>query len=666
VETSRFTAFAALRDPLLLPGALAFAVFVAFGQLDAGWAPTVWYPGALFLLFLAAVTLAFVPAPRPSPVAVAAIGLFAAFTAWSYLSISWAGVKGDAWDGANRTLLYLVVYVLFARLRWRATTASILLGAYALAVAVMGAVALAHAASAADPTSAFLLGRFAAPAGYQNADCALFLTALWPALHLGSSRAVPAPIRALLLAAVGVELELALLIQSRATVVALPLTLLLYLALVPNRARRILFALPPVVATAAVAPTLLHVFTALRDANGVRDAVVDARNAVLVSALVLLLAGFAAAALDRRASLSPRSARVGSRVVGGAFVAAIVVALVAGGVAAGNPAHRLRNAWHQFKHSRGGSSSSYFANGLGGNRYDIWRVALDEFRAQPIRGVGADNFAVGYLRDRRSVEEPLYPHSLELRLLAQTGVVGTLLFAAFLATALVLLVPLGRAPPYERGIAAAALALFAYWLIHGSVDWFWELPGLAAPAFASLGLATGVVARAAPEARKRVFLALPAAALVLAAAVSFALPWLAAKEVQAAAGSWRSDPAVAYRRLDRARALNPLSDRADLVAGAIASRLGDRARMRRSFERALGRNGDNWYAWLELAIVDSLDGRRRAALADLARARALDPGEGTISTVAADVRAGRHVSTAEIDRTLLRQVAVGGTGSRHP
>jgi hypothetical protein len=659
------SAAAVLRDPLLIPGALAFSVFVAFGQLGAGWAPTVWYPGALFLLFLAAVTLAFVPAPRPSPAALAAIGLFAAFTAWSYLSISWAGVKGDAWDGANRTLLYLVVYALFALLRWRGTTAAILLGGYALAVGVVGAVALARAASAADPTSAFLLGRFAAPAGYQNADCALFLIAFWPALHLGSTRSVPAPVRALLLAASGVELELALMIQSRATVVAFPLTLLTYLALVPNRARRILFGFAPAIATAVAGRTLLHVFTAIRDGIGVRDAVVDARNAVLVSALALLVVGLAAAFVDGRVSLSPRASRLGSRVLGDAFAGAIVVAVVVGVVAVGNPAHRLRNAWHQFKHSSNGSTSSYFANGLGGNRYDIWRVALDEFRAQPLHGVGADNFAVGYLRDRRSVEEPLYPHSLELRLLQQTGIVGAFLFAAFLAFALVQLVPLGRAPPLERGVAAAAVALFAYWLIHGSVDWFWELPGLAGPAFASLGLATGLVARAAPEARKPALLAVPAAAVVLAAAVSFALPWLAAKEVQTAAASWRSDPAAAYRRLDRARALNPLSDRPDLVAGAIASRLGDRARMRRSFERALARNRDNWYAWLELAIVDSLDGHRRAALAKLGRAHALDPGEGTISAVAADVRSGRHISTAEIDRTFLREVAVAATGRRH-
>jgi len=164
--------------------------------------------------------------------------------------------------------------------------------------------------------------------------------------------------------------------------------------------------------------------------------------------------------------------------------------------------------------------------------------------------------------------------------------------------------------------------------------------------------------------RRPLLVAVPAAALVCAAALSLALPWLAAKEVQTAARSWRHDPAQAYRRLDRARSLNPLSERADLVAGAIASRLGDRTRMQRAFRRAIDRNSHNWYAWLELGVVQSLDGKPRAALDSLARARALDPREGTIAEVADDVRAGRRVVPAQIDEAMLRAVAVDAVGKR--
>src|SRR3712207_8741462 len=51
-----------------------------------------------------------------------------------------------------------------------------------------------------------------------------------------------------------------------------------------------------------------------------------------------------------------------------------------------------------------------------------------------------------------------------------------------------------------------------------------------------------------------------------------------------------------------------------VVAGAIASRVGDVPRMRRHFARAIERNDRNWYSHLELGLADALAGRRDAAL----------------------------------------------------
>ena len=46
--------------------------------------------------------------------------------------------------------------------------------------------------------------------------------------------------------------------------------------------------------------------------------------------------------------------------------------------------------------------------------------------------------------------------------------------------------------------------------------------------------------------------------------------------------------------------MNPLSERADVTAGAIAVRLDDLERARAAFARAVERNERNWYALLEL------------------------------------------------------------------
>ena len=43
-----------------------------------------------------------------------ALACLAAYTVLSFLSILWARVPADAWEGANRTLLYLAVFALFA------------------------------------------------------------------------------------------------------------------------------------------------------------------------------------------------------------------------------------------------------------------------------------------------------------------------------------------------------------------------------------------------------------------------------------------------------------------------------------------------------------------------------------------------------------------------
>ena len=136
-------------------------------------------------------------------------------------------------------------------------------------------------------------------------------------------------------------------------------------------------------------------------------------------------------------------------------------------------------------------------DGLASGRYDLWRVAALEFADHPVQGVGADNFAVGYARERNSHEEPLYPHSIELRLLSQTGLVGTGLFVAFLAFAVAAGIRSRGINPTRAALASAGLLAFSYWFMHGSIDWFWEVPALAAPALAVLGLAGGM-SRAEP------------------------------------------------------------------------------------------------------------------------------------------------------------------------
>ena len=216
-------------------GALAIAVFGFWTAKDAGFGPTSLYPGALFVLALAVVAvLAYgrVQVSRPALVAILFLG---AFAAWCGLSIAWASDKGIAWDGANRTFAYFLVYALFAGLPWRRESIPFLLCGFSVVVLAIGLIDLARAVG--DPTPFFVKGRFSAPAGYPNAACALYALAFWPLAYVAGRREVPALLRGALLAGATALAELALLPQSRGSLFAVPVAIAVYLLVVPGRLR---------------------------------------------------------------------------------------------------------------------------------------------------------------------------------------------------------------------------------------------------------------------------------------------------------------------------------------------------------------------------------------------------------------------------------------------
>jgi tetratricopeptide (TPR) repeat protein len=118
---------------------------------------------------------------------------------------------------------------------------------------------------------------------------------------------------------------------------------------------------------------------------------------------------------------------------------------------------------------------------------------------------------------------------------------------------------------------------------------------------------------------------LAVAGLCLAAAVSFALPWLSERELEKATAAWRDNPEAAYERLDRAAGLNPVSARPLLVEGTIAILLRQPQRAEAAFLDVLEREPRNQYAWLHLAALASARQDRVLARRRIERAAALAP-----------------------------------------
>jgi hypothetical protein len=563
-------------------------------------------------------------------------------------------------DGANLTLLYVTIYAIFSRWQTNRRVAAILVSCFAVAIAITGLVTLELGLRGGHPQSMFLDWQLALPVGYHNGDAALFLMALFPALYLASRRELSPLGRGLLAASASVLVQMTVLAQSRGSLFAFPLVLVIFFCLVSGRGRAIATTVFVLGISASNLAHLLDVYQVGKDGNGdFPHALATARNGIVVTSLAVFVVGTLFAFVDRRISISERRSRLLDRGTATLAAIAVVTTVVVALIAINSPVRRVDNAWTNFKNGTGaGDGSSHFTSLYGTNRYDFWRVSLRQFKKHPITGSGVENFTVDYVRERRSNEEPTTPHSLEIRMLSQTGLIGSALFLAFLAAALAATRARGL-DPLRSGLIGACLASVAYWLVHGSVDWFWELPALGAAAFALLGLAASLASsdrytsEPSVATRRRLGAALVVSALLVSA--SYVPPWLSARDVEIASQSWRSDPAKAYRLLDQARSLNRLDENPDLVAGAIAARRHEYERMRLAYARALERNSLSWYAYLELGLAETLTGRREAAIAHLARARQLNPREPLIRQALAKVRAGERVDPEAINRVFLER-----------
>ncbi|MEA2495034.1 MAG: hypothetical protein QOJ29_2945, partial [Thermoleophilaceae bacterium] len=327
---------ALIRSPVLPLGAVGVATFVWFAASNGGFDATTWYPGALIVLALVGIAIVTVPAAGVPKVVTVALVALLAYAAWSYLSIGWAGQKGDAWDGANRSLLYALAFALFALWRPRGRVAAALVIAFALGVAAVGLVELLRAAGAADPSDFFSQGRFASPAGYMNANVALWFSALWPCVVFGARKEVHPLLRGLLVAAAVLLCGLAVLGQSRGWLFTATVAALIFIALVPQRVRTSLTLALVLGATGTATNALLDVYRAAGE-RGFGDAMSTAATALLVAALVAGVVAFLAALADQRARPSREQERRAGRALAGLAALAAVVGLVLFVSAYGSP-----------------------------------------------------------------------------------------------------------------------------------------------------------------------------------------------------------------------------------------------------------------------------------------------------------------------------------------
>jgi hypothetical protein len=657
------------------PGLVVVALMVIWAVANGGYDADTWYWGALVMLGLTAAVLAAGGWRRllASRASLIAVGAFAAYVAWSYLSITWAQSQGDALQGSNRALLYLLVFMLMLALPWTAKGALAALLTFTIAVGVMALVILLRLASADHVSDLLADGRLGAPTGYFNSTVALFAIDALLAIVLAARRELPGLLRGLLIGIASASLQLAVIGQSRGWLFTLPIVIVVTMIVVRDRLRVVGAAVLPGLAALIPVQKLVAVYNSF-PLSKLDHAASQAGRVGLMLCAATFVAGTLVAWAEMVAK-PPSLSRRSRRMLGGVLTAGVIAMGFAGAVVAthGDPFGFLSRQWKGFSHPTTVAPTGSHFNTVGSARYDVWRVSLDAALAHPIGGLGQDNFDDYYVTRRRTSEEPSWTHSFEMRLLAHTGFVGFGLFAVFIAAALAGAVAARRrGAPLVAAAAGIAVVPFIDWLIHGSVDWFWEMPALAGPALGFLAVAlalgrpmapVGASATASPAgetaaaspvtARLRTGLPGPVARglaiaggalAVIGLALVLGFPYLSVREVALANDLRDTNPAAALSDLSHAASLDPLSAVPGRTGGTIALQSGRYIEAENRFQQSIDRERGGWYAWLGRGLAASALGDSDQARHDFTIAASINSRQQVVKAALARVDTTRPLT----------------------
>jgi hypothetical protein len=560
------------------------------------------------------------PRSRPSRPAALALAALAAYAALTAASLAWTQSAERTTAELARDLGYAGLVALIAaalnRSTWRAAVMGLGGGALAVCALAFGSRLLTGGTAASALAAPLGSDRLSYPFGYWNAlgawgAMAITIAIGWSAHDSSRFR------RTIVLGLVPLAAVTTYLTYSRAAVAGTAVGLLAGVALSRNR----LTALVHVGAGAAGSTlAIVAVRAAPQIARGTGD-----RRALLVvclTAVGMTLAGAVGAAtsvwnLDRL-RLRRRAARA-------LALAGVAVAVLAAAVVGPNAAP---SAWRQFEHPAAPATADPATRltGLSGDRYDLWRSALDAFRVEPLRGLGPGTFELWWDSHPQTGEFVRNAHSLELENMAELGLPGLAVILTVMGAAAVVGFSVRRRcrRRSSAGLAAAGLAAFLVYLLQASVDWLWQSTAVTVLALGLIAAGSARLSGGRPRLawRWRVPLAVLAGFLALVQ-IPGMVSTAEIRQSQAAERAGNAGLALSWASAAvRAEpwAADPYEQRG-LVLEA-AGRLGPADA---DLRRAVAREPTNFRPWLVLARIETERGSVAAALRDYAVARRLGP-----------------------------------------
>lgn len=614
---------------------LAFGLVVYLGLEGGGYDPLVHdrVGIAIWWIALAGVAVGALPRRRPGPLAWAALGLLAAFVAWTALSLGWTESTAKTSADLARVAGYLGVFAL-AIFTHAARQSHRLVSAVAAGIVVVAGAALLSRLHPgwfpdADQTALFIddsRERLSYPLNYWNGLAALVAIGMPLLIHL-ATEARSIVVRALAAAAFPAMVLTIFFTLSRGGIAAAAIALAIFCAIASDRLPKLLALL-----VAGAGGAVLVVAADQRDAlqHGLLDGAARQQGDEMlwIALAVCIFVGLVQAAVslavggDRR----PRWTRVSARQ---AQIAASVgaLALLVLAVALDAPG-RAADGWDEFKEGGGpGAGTNRLGSVAGQSRYQFWSAAVEENGTRPLSGTGSGTFELWWARNGTTDETVRDTHSLYLQTLGELGIVGVVLLAAFL-----LAIFAGgaygasRAGPAQRTALAAALAGCAAFFLTAVVDWMWQIPVLPV---AMLLLASVLVGAETRSDGRRALGRLPRlgfAVAAVAAIVAIAIPLTAANLLRESEASARDgDLSGALDAARSAQNVQPGSAAPRLQQALVLEQLGELEPASEAARSAVERESTNWRNWLVLSRIEAQRGRAGAAVAAYRRAKSLNP-----------------------------------------
>ena len=556
--------------------------------------------------------------------AVAAVGLLAAFAVWILISVRWAADAERAFAQFDQVALYVAVLAI-AIVVARRVPAWVLVGGVALALTGVACVAFVsrcipstfglQSGSTIVPA---LRNRLSFPLGYWNGlgiEVALAYPLLLSIMTWSRSRlasvlaALPLPILAAVM----------YLTSSRGAFAAAAVGVVAFLALTPRRWPALAAVVVAGGAGAAAVAVLVPKKELVNGYVGTAPGVHQGHHAALWIGIACLVTALVWAGLSEVGKRLPSPPRAVGKATAVALVAVVVVAIVL--------AHPIAkfDAFKSAPPARGTDTLNHLLNSSGSGRWQFWSAAVSEFRAHPLNGGGAGSWQAWWLQHGSLKVFSQFAHSLYLESLGELGIVGLLLIGAAVVVALVGAVR--SALLLESGAVAAEAACGIAFFVAAAYDWAWQLAGIAIVGVGMLGFALGALPSTRASARGRSDVLRPMLALVAVAAI---IP----QYVVLAAGSHLRNSQVAFDAGDgtrarsealAAKAIEPWAASPYLQLGLISEDQRQFKAAAHWLDDAISRSRRDYSLWLIAARIEGERGRAGPAVRDLHEAHRLNP-----------------------------------------